>query len=213
MPSSSPFADFYELVFTKAPKELQEQYLRKLFTMDGVLCASFSAYIDPPVDNITLSIPKMEAEIEKLHLKIRKYRWQVLFEIDPIAEDYSRYLCDLIDRDMLHQSLLDLQAYCIIGDLLSALNALRIIEMGTNVDWEALEEPASYYASEVQDHIRSQFLSFTDCFLGSIFSKKLIDTARSQAEIYRAHPGNYLEYTAEWAEVIEIFEDRLGKRI
>ena len=184
MPSQSPFANFYDDIFASATPAQQESFLRQLFIRDGSLCASFWAYINPPFRDVEVEQKTVDAEVAKMQESIKRYRWDILFDMDPTADDYSSELTELIDKDIIGDFQLQMDASCSTGDLLSALNCLRIIEQGTNLNWEEIDEPAGYYGDEVKEHIGYQFSFFIDCFLDHIFSEDMIKNAIAQAEAF-----------------------------
>lgn len=213
MPSNSLFANFYDEVFALATPAQQESFLRQLFTQDGSLCASFWAYINPPLRDVEVGQNDVDAEVAKIQEKIKRYRWDILFEIDPTADDYSIELTDLIDKDIIGAFVQKMEAFCSTGDLLSALNCLRIIEEGSNLNWEEIEEPAGYYGEEVKEHIGYQFDYFASCFRDHIFSVELINQAIAQAKAYQSESGGYFDYSEDWGEILETFKDRLAGKI
>ncbi|MCB0612504.1 MAG: hypothetical protein H6573_32615 [Lewinellaceae bacterium] len=213
MPSQSPFANFYDDIFASATPAQQESFLRQLFTRDGSLCASFWAYINPPFRDVEVEQKTVDAEVAKMQESIKRYRWDILFDMDPTADDYSTELTELIDKDIIGDFQLQIEASCSTGDLLAALHSLRIIEQGTNLNWEEIEEPAGYYGAEVKDHIGYQFDFFTGCFLDHIFSADLIKNAIVQAEAYQSESAGYFDYSEDWEGVLKIFKDRLAGKL
>lgn len=213
MPSNSPFANFYDEVFASATQAQQESFLRQLFTQDASLCASFWAYINPPLRGVEVEQKAVDAEVAKMQESIKRYRWDILFDMDPTADDYSSELTELIDKDIIGDFQLQMDASCSTGDLLSALNCLRIIEQGTNLNWEEIDEPAGYYGDEVKEHIGYQFSFFIDCFLDHIFSEDMIKNAIAQAEAFRSESRGYFDYSDNWEEILEIFKDRLAENL
>jgi hypothetical protein len=213
MPSQSPFAKFYDQVFAIAGQEQQESFLRQLFTLDAALCASFEAYIYPPLRDLETEQAIIISAVAQIREKIKRYKWNILFDMDPTAEDYSTELTELIDKDIIGDYLLKMEAYCRTGDLLSAVSCLRIIEQGTNLNWEDVEEPAGYYGDEVRTHIGFQFDFFADCFLGSIFSPELIKEAIAHAEIYHSDSGGYFDHSKCWEDVLDTCKARLAGKI
>ena len=213
MPSNSPFANFYDEVFASATQAQQESFLRQLFTQDASLCASFWAYINPPLRGVEVEQKAADAEVAKMQESIKRYRWDILFDMDPTADDYSSELTELIDKDIIGDFQLQMDASCSTGDLLSALNCLRIIEQGTNLNWEEIDEPAGYYGDEVKEHIGYQFSFFIDCFLDHIFSEDMIKNAIAQAEAFRSESRGYFDYSDNWEEILEIFKDRLAENL
>ena len=209
MPSQSPFANFYDDIFASATPAQQESFLRQLFIRDGSLCASFWAYINPPFRDVEVEQKTVDAEVAKMQESIKRYRWDILFDMDPTADDYSTELTELIDKDIIGDFQLQIEASCSTGDLLSALNCLRIIEQGANLNWEEIEEPAGYYAAEVKEHICYQFDFFTDCFLYHVFSEELIKNAIVQMEAFQSESSGYFDYSEYWEEVLKVFKGRL----
>ena len=155
----------------------------------------------------------VDAEVAKMQESIKRYRWDILFDMDPTADDYSSELTELIDKDIIGDFQLQMDASCSTGDLLSALNCLRIIEQGTNLNWEEIDEPAGYYGDEVKEHIGYQFSFFIDCFLDHIFSEDMIKNAIAQAEAFRSESRGYFDYSDNWEEILEIFKDRLAENL
>ncbi len=207
--SQSPFADFYDHVFALAAPHQQESFLRQLFTLDASLCASFEAYINPPLRDLTAEQDTLDAAANRMRERIKRYRWDILYEMDPTADDYITELMDLIDKDIIGIYVQKIEVSCGTGDLLSALSCLRIVEQGTNLNWEHIEEPAGYYGPEVRQHIGYQFDFFTSSFLNNIFSKKLINNAITWAKAFQSAPSGYFDYSAHWGEIIEIFKGRV----
>ena len=157
MASHSPTADFYDTVFARAEKDQQELFLRQLFERDASLCASFWAFINPLSQSSIVKEDVLAAEIARMQKKTLYYPWDILFHKDPVADEYSSALTDLIDREIIGSFQLKMEAACSTGDLCSALSYLRIIEKGTNIDWENAEEPGSHHVAEVKAHISCQF--------------------------------------------------------
>ncbi|MBK8489946.1 MAG: hypothetical protein IPL49_03330 [Saprospirales bacterium] len=153
------------------------------------------------------------AEVAKMQERIKRYRWEILFDADPTAEDYITELTELIDKDIIGTWLLKMAAFCSTGDLLSAIRCLRIIEQGTNLNWEEIEEPAGFYGDEVKDHIGYQFDFFMNCFIDHIFSADLINHAIDQANAFRSKPGAWFDYAENWGGILEQFKDRVEGKI
>ena len=213
MPSHSPFANFYDEIFALATPAQQESFLRQLFTQDASLCASFWAYINPPLRDVEVGQEAVDAEVAQMQKKIKRYPWDILFEIDPTADEYITELTDLIDRDIIGSFQLNMEAACRTGNLLSGLSYLRIIEKGTNLDWEKVEEPTSHHVREVKEHIGYQFDFFASCFRDHIFSVELISQAIAQAKIYQSESGGYFDYSEDWGEILETFKDKLAEKV
>lgn len=213
MPLHSPFGNFYDEVFTSATPAQQESYLRQLFTLNASLCASFWAFINPPSGDMEVGQKTVDMEVAQMQEKIKRYPWDILFETDPTADDYSVELTDLIHKDVIGSFLLKMEAACSTGDLLSALVCMRIIEKGTNLNWEELEEPACFYDDEVKEHIGYQFDFFISSFLDHIFSEDLINQAIVQAKAYQSDSGGYFDYSEHWGEILKTFKDRLAGKL
>jgi hypothetical protein len=211
MPPHSPTAHFYDTVFARAEKDQQESFLRQLFERDASLCASFWAFINPLPQSSIVEVEALSAEIAKMQEKTLHYPWDILFEMDPVADEYSSELTDLIDREIIGPYQLKMEVACRTGDLCSALSYLRIIEKGTNVDWENAEEPGSHHIAEVKEHICYQFDFLRNCFLDYIFSVDAVSQAIIQAKTYQADANGFFDYSANWGEVSEILEDWLAK--
>jgi hypothetical protein len=208
MPSQSPYADFFDLVFTSAAPDLQDAFLRQLFANDAFLCASFWAYINPQLRDISLESVAINAAASQIQRIIKEYRWSVLFDTDPLAEDYSEELNELIAKNIISANLNSIENSCKTGDLLAALINLRVIEQGINLDWEKIEEPAGYYGPEVKMHTGWHFNFFINCFLDNIFSEKLIENAITWAQIWQSLPGEYFDFSKEWGSIVEILITR-----
>ena len=86
MPSQSPLASFYDDVFASATPAQQESFLRQLFSRDASLCASFRAYINPPLRGVEVEQKTLDAEVAKMQESIKRYRWDILFDMDPTAD-------------------------------------------------------------------------------------------------------------------------------
>lgn len=155
----------------------------------------------------------VDMEVAQMQEKIKRYPWDILFETDPTADDYSVELTDLIHKDVIGSFLLKMEAACSTGDLLSALVCMRIIEKGTNLNWEELEEPACFYDDEVKEHIGYQFDFFISSFLDHIFSEDLINQAIVQAKAYQSDSGGYFDYSEHWGEILKTFKDRLAGKL
>lgn len=207
--SQSPFDDFYDRVFALAAPHQQASFLRQLFTLDASLCTSFEAYINPPLWDVTAERETLNAAAIRMQEGIKRYHWDILFEVDPTAEDYISELMDLLDKEFIGTYLRKIQVSCSTGDLLTALSCLRIIEQGTNLDWETIEEPAGFYGPEVKEHIEYQFDFFISCFLHNIFSKSLINNAITWAKTFQSEPIGYFDYSGDWEEIIKICKDRI----
>ncbi|GJM36572.1 MAG: hypothetical protein DHS20C18_55730 [Saprospiraceae bacterium] len=209
MPSTSPFANFYDEVFVAATPEQQETFLRQLFTRNGSLCASFGAYINPPFTDFEEQQKHINSAVQQMREKIKRYHWDTLFDMNPLAEDYITELTDVINQEMIGAFSLKMIAFCATGDLLSALSFLRIIEQGTNLNWEELEEPASHHVDEVKEHIAYQFHFFLSSFQDYIFSVDLIKEAIAQMTSFTFPSGDYFDYSADWQDVLDEFKHQL----
>lgn len=209
MASHSPTAHFYDMVFAQAEKNQQELFLRQLFERDASLCASFWAFINPLSQSSIVEDEVLTAEVAQMQKKTLYYPWDILFQIDPVADEYISELTDLIDREIIGPFQLKMGASCSTGDLCSALSYLRIIEKGTNVDWKNVKEPGSHHIAEVKEHLSCQFDSLIYCFNDHIFSADTISRAITQAKAYQADANGFFDYFADWGAILEILEDRL----
>lgn len=198
MASHSPTAHYYDTVFARAEKGQQESFLRQLFERDASLCASFWAFINPLPQTGIVKYEVLAAEIAKMQEKTLHYPWDILFEMNPVADEYILELTDLIDREIIGTYQLKMEVACRTGDLCSALSYLRIIEKGTNVNWKNVEEPGSHHVAEVKEHICYQFDFLIRCFLDYVFSIDMVSRAITQAKTYQADANGFFDYSANW---------------
>lgn len=201
----SPFKYFYDEVFSIAPADQQAEFLKQLFTKDAALCASFQSFIQPPMKDV--SEADTEATAASMREKITQYPWDCLFDFDPTADEYSEELLQVLARDITGKYELQLASFCKIGDLLSALQCLRIIESGTDLDWTAVEEPAAHHPDEIAFYVEAVFDDLESHFIDNIFSKQAIDEAQKKAMWYLSNPGKVYNYSERWRQLIEVFGD------
>lgn len=213
--NQSPFAHFYDQVFTTSTLEEQSIFLRQLFTIDGRLCNSYYRYINyhsvnHPVKELVKSAKEESSEIKK---RIIAHNWENLFQIIPgNPEDYIEEVGDILRKEFFDNIFLLIEANFGNGDILIALKNLRIIELSLDFDWEEmLEEPASYYQDEINTYeIESEF-NYAEAYMGDgIFSIDILKVARDLILNFIASPMQYKAHTGSWKQLLGQINERIS---
>ncbi len=213
MSLKSPFKDFYNKAFSKSHPKSQADFLRKLFTRDGGLCASYLNYIYwiPDEDKIAHLKKQTINRANFLRERTVGYNWKKLFEIEPKQESYEVKVIDCINSKLIDTFILRMEASCRIGELLNAISQLRIIESGLNIDWKKVGEPASRYRNEISHEISFLFDHFSTCFMSHIFCVEMIEEGVKMIKSFIEEPGEYFDKSENWQEIIEMMEHCLNE--
>jgi len=216
MSNKSPFAKFYDYVFKTASASEQEAFLRELFTKDAALGSSFYNFISPDrcdlttMENLNIEIKK---NIRTLQQKTRDYKWDILWDRDDNPESYADDLMKILEEKFVGFNQFPIRSMCSNGELLEALASLRIIEMGLNIDWEKVEEPAFYYGAEVGFFIVEQFEEFHVNFIDYVFSVTQINAALEMIKAFKMKPGAFFNNNEEWENLEDLFREEIAGRV
>jgi hypothetical protein len=211
--SNAPFSYFYDTFFATAPQKNQAVFLRQLFTKDALLRESFLSFMDVSLaeGNVAVLLAKVDSEILAIQTKVKTYDWEVLYDMDPTADDYSDMVTDLLERDLIGEKHFPTHFSCETGDLLEALFNLRVFERSVDFNWDTLSEPASYYHEEVGQWVGFQFDAFHSSFADYVFSAKLIQLGIELVDGFGVGAGAYFDFSLEWIGIADMLLDRLDE--